>query len=185
MHNPQLSCFGVFCYLSFCAVNLPSHLAYHVVCVLPVQSAHMFTRHLRYIHKALNSVTSFLKCHVVRDQQNVICDLAFLANRNLIFRSFTRHGTKFAILGSRNIVFPFHEMNLDQFNHDPHYQLPTDRVRAILLRLDRQPGNKCIYLKIHTFWIRLRETLSAYCLNKNQKAWPEVMTELNTQTQLN
>ena len=54
-------------------------------------------------------------------------------------------------------------MYLEHCNHDPHYQLPTDRIRAInITDWIVNPGTHRIYLKIHTFWIRWTETLSAY-----------------------
>ena len=148
---------------------------------------------LRYLHKALGNFIKFVKCPGKSRSKNVICDMALLANRTWNFHSFDgrlihlfqRHGRNFSILGT-HMLLPFHEMYLEHCNHDPHYQLPTNRIRAInFTDWIVNPGTNRIYLKIHTFWIRLRETLSAYCLNKNQKAWPEVMTELNTQTQLN
>ena len=77
-------------------------------------------------------------------------------------------------------------MYLHHSEDDPHYQLPTDRIPAILHRVDRQPGNKPHLPNTNiTFWIRWTETLSAYCFSEHQNAWIEVTTKLNTQTQLN
>jgi len=57
-------------------------------------------------------------------------------------------------------------MYLHHFNHDPHCQLPTDRIRSILHRLDRQPWTHRIYLKIHIFWTRWTETVCIFFLIK-------------------
>ena len=126
-------------YFIVCAVNPPGQHADHFDgCLTSPDWAHVHQTAALF-----TPATQLWNVLVVWDQQNIIYELAWLANRNLIFCSFDgqhinrflRHGSKFADLGS-HIMYPFHEVYHDHFIHDPHYQLPTIRVWAILHRLE-------------------------------------------------
>ena len=65
-------------------------------------------------------------------------------------------------------------MYIDHLNHDPHYQLPTVRIWAILHRMDRQPGTRLERVLI-SFCFRPQSTCNLVCV-----CWMYACYKINT-----